>query len=188
VQALIGFVALGLIAVGAFWGLQLGGPVAQVITILVTGGLTYGVARVQERDKYQREVEAKLVSDKRLLYKSYLDLWRGYIGKNAKPPSEAEVGPKMQAFFFNAMLNASDEVIRAQNEFLRLTQSETDNQLVIPAMADVILAMRRDAGIDSHSLAPADIMRPLISDLDDNLGIFEQWEQRKLERAQEQRP
>ena len=178
-DALIGFVALAVIAVGAFWGLQFGGPVAQVVTIVITAGLTYSVAYVQERNKYQRELEAKLVSDKRILYKYYLDIIRAYLGGGKKTPKAEDIGPKTQAFFYSAMLNASDDVIRAQNAFLRLTDDDNAHNLAAPAMADVILAMRRDAGLGSSSLTTTDIMRPLINDIDDNLGPFEEWERRR---------
>jgi hypothetical protein len=176
--ALIGLIALLAIVAGGVWGLQTGGAAANLVTILITTGAGYGVARYQDRAHYQRELEAKLVSDKRLLYKYYLDILKSILGPENTAPAIAEAAPKMRSFFFNAMLNASDDVIRAQNKFLRLTPADNEERLTLPAIADVILAMRRDAGLDT-SLGTIDIMRPLINDLDENLEPFEEWERQR---------
>lgn len=179
-STLIGLVALIAIVAGGVWALQIGGPPAQLVTVLVTAGAAYAVARYQDRERYKREIESKLVSDKRLLYKYYLDLVQSFMAEGAKL-NTAETSAKMQKFFYNAMLNASDDVVRAQNAFLRVVAADQEN-LIIPALGDVVLAMRRDAGLET-SLTASDIMRPLISDLDTNLELFDEWEKHKANPA-----
>jgi hypothetical protein len=188
-QTIVGLLALGIIVAVTFAALQSGGAPAQVVTLVIAGIVTYAVARVQEREKYQRELDAKLVTDKNVLYKAYLDMIKEYMGKGKRAPNPAQMLPRIQAFVFSSMLNASDDVIRAHNRWMKLTNNAdaSRQRLIVPALGDVILAMRRDTGEPKSTLRPVDIMRPLITDIDDNLTMFDEWERFKGTQATPQR-
>jgi hypothetical protein len=175
-QALLGFGFLAVLAIAILSGLQAGGSVGQTTGIIITAVLTYLLTRFSERDRYQRELEAKIVSDKKLLYKSYLDIIRGYIdAKSNSRPSTEQLQAKFRGFFFHAMLNAEDEVLRAHRDYL-----DAPSEFNLPAFGDVIMAMRRDAGVTSSQLTSADVMQVLLGDIDDP-SLYEEWERRKAD-------
>jgi hypothetical protein len=168
-QALIGFVALAVILVATYWGLQIGGSVAQVITLVIGGGLTYALARFQERERYQRELDAKVLSDKRLLYKTYLDIIRSYGNEPAKQLKPSEIASHYLKFNFNAILTASDDVIRAHIAFMA-----APTEFNLPALGDVVIAMRRDSGVKG-TLTPIEAMTALLNDMGAERPHFDAW-------------
>jgi len=175
VQALVGFGALAVVVVIGYWLLQAGGAISQVTTLAITALVTYGIARLQARETYQRELEQKLVTDKRLLYKSFLDVAKDAFTDPSKIKPETTI-PRMRQFLFGSLMNASEDVIKAYNEFSRVSQDTSRQDQTIAALGELILAMRRDIGVVDAELLPIEIMGTLVTDIDANISPFEIWE------------
>jgi hypothetical protein len=132
----------------------------------------------QARDAYQRELDSKLVTDKKVLYKSYLDLFQGFLASSSDEVKPENV-VRMNKFIYSAMLNSSDDVVRMHNAVTDLARQESD--LVMPALAEVVLAMRRDAGLPDTGLTPIEILRPMANDIDEHPELLLRWEAWKAE-------
>jgi hypothetical protein len=177
-QTLIGL-ATFLILVGlSLLGLQAGGQVPQAVILLLSAGVGLAVWRAQETAKQAQDLEAKLGSDKGVLYKLYVDIIRDIFDKGAKADTTAVV-KKLMAWSFGSMLIASDEVVLAHDRFMNA--SRMGEQLVLPAVADVILAMRRDAGDAGSGLQTIDILQTFIKaeDIDTMKALCAKWEAEK---------
>lgn len=181
-QTLIGgavfivLVALGLV------GLQAGGSVPQAIIFLLSAAVGFAVWKYQESAKRAQELEAKLVTDKTVLYKVYLDVIREIIEKAGGKMDERTLAPilkKLNAFVFGSLLIASDDVVLAHDRFMGA--SEIADEMVLPAVADVILAMRRDAGEKATQLRTIDVLATFIkrSDVETFRPHCERWEREK---------
>lgn len=171
-QTLIGFVTfIALLAVGLL-GLQAGGQVAQAIIGLLSAGVGFAVWRAQENAKNARELESKLGSDKKVLYKLYLDVLRDVVETDGKVNAAATV-KQLRRWVFASLLIASDEVVLAFNRFLGAAR--VGENMAVPAIADVILAMRLDAGDADSTLEPIDILQTFIKneEIDDMRPLCE---------------
>jgi hypothetical protein len=51
--------------------------------------------------------------------------------------------------------------------------------MVLPAVADVIVAMRKDAGEASTTLRPIDVLATFVRDIESLEPAFEKWEREK---------
>jgi hypothetical protein len=180
VQTLLGLVVFaGLVALG-FWGLQAGGSVPQAVILLLSAGVGFGVWKAQDSAKQTQELEDKLGSDKKVLYKLYLDVMREVVEQGDKAKA-AEYVPKLRKWAFATLLIASDEVVLAHDRFLNASRVSDD--VVIAAVADVILAMRRDVGDETTNLKLIDIVATFIrsEDIEAMRPLCEQWEREKAQ-------
>jgi hypothetical protein len=148
VDTLLGLIVFVILVVGGLLGLQAGGQVPQAVIILLSAGVGFAVWRAQKNAEQTQELEAKLGSDKKVLYKLYLDIMREVVEKGGKADTKTYVG-RLRRWVFATLLIASD---------------------------DVVLAMRRDAG-EETSLQPIDILATLITadDIDKMRPICDQW-------------
>ena len=177
-QTLIGLVVFVILVAFGLFGLQAGGSVPQAIIVLLSAGVGLAVWKAQENAKQTRELESKLGSDKNVLYKLYLDILREVLEKGDSQDATAPVG-KLRRFAFGALLIAPDEVVLAHDRFLHA--SRVSDEMVVPAIADVILAMRRDAGQETTRLQPIDVLAAFIKaeDIDRIKLLCDQWTREK---------
>ncbi len=177
-QTLLGLIVFIVLVVAGLLGLQAGGSVPQAVIILLSAGVGLGVWRAQENAKQTQELEAKLGTDKKVLYKLYLDIVRDVIEKEGKADAKVYV-PKLRRWVFASLLNASDEVVLAHDRFLNA--SRVGDEVVVAAIADVILAMRRDLGEEPTNLKLIDIPATFIKaeDIDKMRPLSDKWEREK---------
>lgn len=181
-QTLLGLIVFAILVALGFAGLQAGGSVPQALIVLLSAAVGFGVWRSQENAKRAQDLEAKLVSDKKTLYKVYLDVLREVVEKSESAANEAATAAilkRLRAFVFGSLLIASDEVVLAHDRFLNA--SRVSDELVMPAVADVILAMRRDAGGEDTALLPIDVLATFIKaeDIDKMKPLCDQWAKEK---------
>ena len=175
-QTLLGLVIFIALVAAGFVGLQAGGAVPQAVIVLLSAAVGLGVWHSQEEAKRASELRARLVTNKKALYGVYVDALRGIFGKGADKRAFERELTKLNAFVFGAMLIASDEVILAQDRFMRMSKLGED--VFLPALADVLLAMRRDAG-EATALRPIDVLAAFIRDIEGHAPAFERWEKQK---------
>ncbi|HEV8490405.1 MAG TPA: hypothetical protein VGQ58_11525 [Candidatus Limnocylindrales bacterium] len=177
-QTLVGLMVFVVLVVVGLLGLQAGGQVPQAIIILLSAGVGFAVWRAQENAKQARDLEEKFGSSKRVLYKAYIDIVREVVERGGNVKSDAYV-PRLRRWVFGSLLTASDDVVLAHNRFLNV--SRVGENVVIAAIADVILALRRDAGEEATYLKPIDILATFIKseDIDKMKPIVEQWDREK---------
>lgn len=179
-NALVGLVALVAIVGVLIWGLLAGGAATSIVPLLIGGGITYAIAHFQERERYQRDLDAKIATDKAVLYKMYLDILRDMFdasGGKVDARTMAPILKRLNRFVFGSLLIASDDVVLAHDRFMRA--SKISDQMVLPAVADVIVAMRRDIGKAPTSLRPIDTLAAFVRDIDSLAPAFEQWAREK---------
>ncbi len=180
-QTLVGFVVFVILVAFGLYGLQAGGAVPQAMIILLSAGVGLAVWKAQENAKQAQALEGKLASDKQVLYKLYLDVLREVAEKGSKVDQRTSTAylRKLRSFVFGSLLIASDEVIWAHDRFLNA--SRISDQMVLPAVADVILAMRRDTGESTTELQAIDVLATFIKaeDIDKLRPLCEQWAREK---------
>ncbi len=162
----------------AIWALQAGGGLSDAAVVLLSAGVGYGISRAQASSEAAAEFELRLASDKRFLYKLYTDLVRNVLeNKDTQDRRTQKLILEMRRFVFGSMINASDGVVLAHNRFLRAANLRAE--LVLPAMADVILEMRRDAGMAETKLKPVTILASFVNDIEDHPDLLQLWEKQK---------
>jgi hypothetical protein len=177
-QALLGLIVLiGAIGLGVF-GLQAGGGVQQAVVVILTAIVGFVVWRAQTTREYARNLEDKLATDKRAVYKLYVDVIRKVAEgtKSGRAFNSEELIGNLRLAAFMSLLNASDEVVRAEGRFMQLANQPDKSNLSLAAMADVLLAMRRDSGQEETTLEPSDLMAVWIKDMKNMDSIFSEWE------------
>ena len=155
-QTLLGFIVFVVLVVAGLVGLQAGGSIPQAVILLLSAAAGLGVWRAQENARRAQDLESKLVTDKTFLYKVYLDVLRELFEKGTNQQVVAGLMKKLNAFVFGSLLIAADDVVLAHDRFMRA--SAISEEMVFPAVADVILAMRRDAGKTATNLRPIDLV------------------------------
>jgi hypothetical protein len=179
-ETLVGGAVFVVLVVVGLVGLQAGGSVPQAVIIVLSAGVGLGVWTTQENRKRAQELEAKLVTDKAVLYKVYLDVLRDLFGKVGGKADERTLAPilnKLNTFVFGSLLIASDEVVIAHDRFMRA--SSVAPEMVLPAVADVILAMRKDVGEAATDLRPIDVLATFVRDIEDLAPAFDRWAKEK---------
>jgi hypothetical protein len=172
-QTLLGFIVFVVLVVLGLDGLQAGGSVPQAVIIMLSAAVGLGVWRAQENARHARDLESKLVTDKTFLYKVYLDVLRELFEKGTDKRVVAGLMKKLNAFVFGSLLIASDDVVLAHDRFMRA--STISEEMVLPAVADVILAMRRDAGKTATNLRPIDVLAAFVKDIETLAPAFDRW-------------
>lgn len=179
-QTVLGLVVFLLLVAAGLLGLQAGGSVAQAVIVLLSAGVGLGVWKTQEDAKNARELQTKLGSDRNVLYKLYLDVLREMLETPGKldDRTAAAYVKRLRTFAFSALLIASDEVVMAHDRFVNA--SRVGDDMAIAAVADVILAMRRDAG-ESAQLQLIDVLATFIKadEIDKMKPICDLWNREK---------
>jgi hypothetical protein len=181
-QTLLGVVVFIVLVGLGLVGLQAGGSVPQAVILLLSAAVGFAVWRSQENAKHAQDLEAKLVTDKAFLYKVYLDVLREIFDKAGSGTDDRTMAPilkKLNAFVWGSLLIASDEVVLAHDRFMGASKIAPD--MVMPAMADLVLAMRRDAGEASTRLRTIDVLATFIKadDIEQFRPHCERWEREK---------
>jgi hypothetical protein len=183
-SALLGFITLILLAFAGIWGLQAGGAISQAVILLLSSLAAFGLWRAQQSATREQELKAKLVTDKKVLYKLYLDIVEELLGRAGPKVNAQQVAStlkKLNTFVFGSLLIASDEVVIAHDRFLRASKildpatKAPDEKMLLPAVADVLMAMRRDAGETTTNLRPIDLMATFVRDVEDMSSSFDRW-------------
>ncbi len=161
--------------------LQQGGQVAQVVYALLLaalGGVGYLYRASQEK---RRALEARLAESKRRLYEAYVNVLKDIAaetqaGQTIDPTAYA---PRLRTFAFDSILIAADPVVRAHVRFTNLEKIAPGENLAIPAIGDVLLALRRDVGFPDTKLTSRQILGVFVNDIETLAGQFDTWDKVK---------
>jgi hypothetical protein len=173
-QILIVGAVLALVA----FGLALGGGALPVV---LTGAFGLVTLLWQQSLQRQGELEKQLASEKRDHSKAYVSML-GEVAAASKGGHRipSDMAKRLQAWTWTAMLLTSDEALRAQARFVRLggvEAPEAARSLILPAMADVILALRRDI-VPGTKLTQAQILGSFVNEpISDD--VFTAWSAQK---------
>jgi len=180
VQTLLGLVVFAVLVVLGLGGLQAGGSVAQAVILLLSAGVGFLVWKTQEDAKSARDLETKLGSDTNALYKMYMDVLREIIEKGVTIDDRAEKAyvDRLRRFAFSALLIGGDSVVLAHDRFLNA--GRIGENMAVPAIADVILAMRREVNGET-GLRLIDVLAVFIKaeDIDKMKPLCDAWERDK---------
>jgi hypothetical protein len=162
--------------------LREGGEVGNATNALLLAALAaVGYLYRQSRDK-RKELEGRLADHKRALYEGYVDVFKDLMA--ASRAGEAVGTPehidRLSTFAFRSLLIASDEVVRAHIRFTNAARVSPEPTVAMPAVADVLIAIRRDMGIDTQ-LSPLDLIGVFVKEVDDPeiAATFATWEPAK---------
>ncbi len=182
---LVVLAVIGAIALQFVLGLlQEGGQVAETVNfvlIAALGGLGYLYR--SSRDK-RRDLEQQLASSKRDLYGQYVTVLKDVAGvsqggKLTKPEVYVD---RLRTFAFSSTLIASDPVVRAHIRFTNLERIAPGNaSVVVAAVGDVLLALRRDIGFADTKLSNRDLLGVFVKEIDDDRisAAVVEWETAK---------
>lgn len=111
----------------------------------------------------RREVELRLSDRKQKLYADFmaaqLGLFMAVKNKTALKPSDSDT---IARFSSNALLIASDQVIREYQEFQRFARDHPEDLKSIRFLATLTLALRRDMGNPRTQLSAQEAMQSFI--------------------------
>ena len=189
-SALLGLVLLALMAVGVWlalqWGigvLQNGGKPADAVSFLAVaglGGVSYLYKETRER---QQQLEARLASAKRERYEAYVDALKDVISQTqaGKEPDSAAFVSKLRDFGFRSILVASDPVVMAHIRVTNLDRiAPGDPTMLMAAVGDVLLALRKDMGFADTKLTNQAILGVFVKDVDKTPKPFAKWAAAKV--------
>jgi len=184
-SSVLGFVLLGVLAylayLGLQWGyqtLQAGGKPADALNVLLLaalGGLGYLYRSSREQ---RQQLESRLAESKRQLYDDYVALLREMTseiqaGKTLDP---SKFLPRLREFSFRSVLLGSDAVVQAQIRVTNIERIGVDgNNFMLPAIGDVLLALRKDIGFPATKLTNQTILGVFVKDIDSQTELFRSW-------------
>jgi hypothetical protein len=162
--------------------LREGGEVGDATNALLLAALAaVGYLYRQSRDK-RKELEGRLADHKRALYEGYVDVFKDLMaasraGKDVGTPEHVD---RLSTFAFRSLLVASDDVVRAHIRFVNVARISPEPTTGMPAVADVLIAIRRDMGLNTK-LSALDLMGVFVKELDDAriAAGFATWESAK---------
>jgi len=160
-------------------GLMLGG---NALPVVITGAFGLVTLLWQLSAQREGELEKQLAGEKREHSKTYVGLLGEVAAatKSGRKVNSPEMVKRLQAWNWTAMLVASDEVMAAQARFIRLggvDAPEGGRAFTLPAIADVILALRREI-VPRTRLTPQQVLAVFVNEpLDD--AMFAGWEAEK---------
>jgi hypothetical protein len=143
-----------------------------LVAALGAVGYLYRTSR-EEKDKLQE----RLHDSKREWYEQYVDILAD-IAKDSKAATARDNKAwvdKLRAFSFRLPLIASDEVVRAHIRFINLQRILDRPDAALPAVADVLLAIRRDIGFPDTRIRPGHILGVIVNELDAVQAPFDEW-------------
>ena len=145
--------------------------IIPTLLVVTTGLITWFLKDKSEKLKYQRE---KLIEEKRQNYEKILEpIIRSLAGSKNKAEM-AKAIKQIKSFeykktAFQLMLFGSDSAVDAYNEFFQfLYQNESDMKPheMLNSLGKVILEIRKDLGNDKTALREYDMLRFVITDID----------------------
>lgn len=159
-------------------GLWLGG---EALPVVLTGAFGLVTLLWQQSAQREGELEKQLASEKREHSKTYVSLLAevAAASKAGRKVNSPEMVKRLRAWTWTAMLLGSDEVMTAQARFVRLggVEVEGGRTYTLPAIADVILALRREI-VPGTKLTPQQVLAVFVNEpLDDSM--FTDWEAEK---------
>lgn len=181
---------LALLAVAAWialqWVLELlgtGGEVGSAtnaVLLAALAGIGYLYRSSQEK---RQQLETRLAESKRALYEDYVDVFKEVVaaGKLGKTDARPDHINRLRGFAFRSILIASDPVVRAHVRFTNAARISSDDRAAMPAVADVLLALRRDMGFIKTELTARDLLGVFVNEIDADVigGPFDAWERAK---------
>lgn len=155
---------------------------SAVLNVLLAGALA-AVATLYKasRDERMRLAE-RLAESKRAMYELYVDVLRDVAAESkVGRPTNVQHIAKLRNFAFRSMLIASDPVIRAHVRFMNVQRITTATNVGLPAVADVLLALRKDIGFPDTDMTGRDLLGVFVNEIDDDQigAMFEAWEPAK---------
>jgi hypothetical protein len=185
VSTLVGLALFIALAVAAWFGLQwllgvvqAGGPLADLTNALLLAALG-GVAYLYRASREKRQqLETRLGESKRALYEGYVDVLKDVARRTKAGSTEAapEHIEQLRTFAFRSVLIASDEVLKAHIRFTNLGRISTSEKAALPAVADVLLALRKDMGFPDTKLTGQDLLGVFVNEIDAIAEHFRVWE------------
>lgn len=150
----------------------------NVLLVAALGGL--GFLLRDAREKRQR-LETRLHEAKREIYEKYVDVLKSVAaetkgGRKANPAARLD---DLRHFAFRAPLIASDDVVMAHIRFMNMERILPGGEASLPAIADVIIALRRDMGFEDTHLGARDILGVVVNEIDELGDKFDPWEAAK---------
>jgi hypothetical protein len=138
-------------------------------TLLALGGFLAWAIRTTIED--YREAERQLTAERRGLYERVLEPFLLPLitsGDEAEAvaamQNETFDSPEYRRAVFEVTLYASDDVVRALGDITNSENDPSSNPLVL--WARLLRAIRKSVGNKGSQLSLADMLRPMISDLD----------------------
>lgn len=189
-SALLGLAFLAGIAVAGWLGLQWigatlhqGGSTATFVNAILSAALV-GLGYLYRSSREKRvHLEARLAEAKRALYESYVDILRDLV-EAQKSGGELDSGKytsSLRHFAFRSVLISSDAVVRAHIRFTSAQRILDNPAATVPAVGDVLLALRRDIGLPDTKLSARDTLGVFVNDIDSETiaSAFALWEPTK---------
>jgi len=139
----------------------------SVLNVLLAAALA-GLAALYKASLDERaQLASRLAESKRNMYELYVDVLRDVAAetKGGKPASGQPHIVKLRNFAFRSMLIASDDVVRAHIRFMNM-QRITSETVALAAVADVLVALRRDIGFPDTKIGPQQILGVIVSEID----------------------
>ncbi len=190
-SSLVGLVILAALAAAVVFGLQwvvgslqAGGKLGDALYFIlaaIVAGLGWLLRAAMEQ---RQRLEARLAASKRRLYEGYLDLLNQVLAaaREGDQDSTAAALPALREFGFKTIVVASDPVVKAQIRFQNIGRIEPDDPgVVLPAVADILLALRKDIGFSETNLTSKQVLGVFINDIDTTAPVFDRWEKAKTE-------
>lgn len=186
VSMVLAIVVLIALAVAFWFGLQFslgllreGGEVGDAVNTLWPLSLA-AVAYLYRQSREKRtELEARLADHKRTLYEGYVDVFKDLMqaSREGTQVGTPEHISRLTTFAFRSLLIASDPVVKAHIRFTNAGRISTEPTVAMAAVADVLLAIRQDMGLETK-LSARDVMGVFVKELDDPkiADGFRAWE------------
>jgi hypothetical protein len=185
-QFLLGLAVLAALIVAGWIGLQYvlallsaGGKVPDVTQAVLLAGLgAVGYLYRSTRDR-ERELEERLAEQKRTIYQQYLDIVRRIVEQSGTPKGirTEPLVVELRKFAFSSVLYASDEVVQAHVRFA--TMRDEGRPYTLGAIADILVAIRRDIGFPKTKLTREDVLGVFIRDVENLPGMIDGWDRYK---------
>jgi hypothetical protein len=155
---------------------------SEILNLLLAGALAGAAALYKSARDERAQLAARLGDSKRAMYEMYVDLLRDVAAeaKTGKTSNTRQAATKLRNFAFRSILIASDPVVRAQIRFTNMERITTTN-VAMPAIADVLHALRRDIGFTDTEITPRQLLGVFVSEIDsETIGpLFDTWEAAK---------
>jgi hypothetical protein len=155
---------------------------SNILNVLLAAALA-GLGALYKSSRDERaQLAARLAESKRAMYELYVDVLRDVAAetKGGKNATGQQHIAKLRNFAFRSMLIASDDVVRAHIRFMNVQRISAES-VGLPAIADVVHALRRDIGFPNTEITARQLLGVFVNEIDsDSLTeTFRVWEAAK---------
>lgn len=150
--------------------------ILPTLLVVLAGFITWYLKDKSEKLKLQR---VKLIEEKRKNYEQILEpIIRLFAGAKGNEKELQKAMKQVQSFeykktAFQLMLFGSDSAVNAYNDyfqFLYKNEGNLDPYEMLKSLGKVVLEIRRDLGNENTALKEFDMLRFMISDIDEVKG------------------